>query len=66
MLTVEQAREARVCRLCMIPVIQPSERIWMENDDYPADKGERLTVRNGTEFAHSACADGDPTVYQER
>lgn len=66
MITVAQAKLAGVCRLCMVPIIQPSSMIWMENDDYPADKGERVTIRNGNEFAHSACADGDPPIYQER
>lgn len=58
MITADEARRAGVCRVCRRPINHPSEKIVWENEDYPCDRGERVSVRNGSEYAHSACADG--------
>lgn len=61
-ITVEQARERQVCRVCGLPIHYPSlPGVWWEHEDWPLRQGEGMASKNETEFAHSAClADGHP------
>lgn len=54
--TVEQARSAGVCRVCVRPIHHPVEAVYYtERDENLTNKGEYIVTRNGEEYAHSAC-----------
>jgi hypothetical protein len=56
MITLEQAVTYGVCRLCGRPIGHPSfPGIIHDSEDFPADKGERVSTKNGKEYAHTGC-----------
>jgi hypothetical protein len=54
MLTVSQARQQHVCRVCGGPINFPSA-IWWEGEGAEAGRGTGATFKDGAEFAHTAC-----------
>jgi hypothetical protein len=62
MLTVEEARERRVCRVCEIPIIGVLAPMGWAHEYGHMTYPDRITLNFGEEFAHTACleAQGAP------
>jgi len=61
LMTVRQAQERRVCRVCGRPIDYPSyPNGWWEHEQVSAVRhGEEVSTKNGAEYAHTACLEND-------
>jgi hypothetical protein len=56
MITLKQAKEHKLCRVCGLPIYYLSlPGAWWENENPHQRRGDGLASKNETELAHSAC-----------